>query len=311
MQRQEQMQAGYQRSWCFALPGACHDAPAISARPGLLARALRRVGGQTIVLVFIVLDIGGLGVALVASAWLVPWITLNVAALLLGMLSWSEDWRIRSEGTAAARRHAERMRAAQIEREAECLREARRRQREEEEEREAQRRLQVALQQAEEQLREAEERQREHEEAEREAQRREQAEAAERLRQAQEQQEAEQQKLKEQQEAEQQKKAEQQKAEEQRREAEQRRRQAEEEGRAQRERQRKRKPAPPLPTDWWTILGVAPSARKEEIVRSYRRKIKECHPDRLAGVAPPLLQMAEEQAKVLNGAYANAMRARR
>jgi DnaJ-domain-containing protein 1 len=50
---------------------------------------------------------------------------------------------------------------------------------------------------------------------------------------------------------------------------------------------------------------------KEGIVRSYRRKIKECHPDRLAGVAPPLLQMAEEQAKVLNGAYANAMRARR
>jgi len=46
-------------------------------------------------------------------------------------------------------------------------------------------------------------------------------------------------------------------------------------------------------------------------VRSYRRKIKECHPDRLAGVAPALLQMAEEQAKVLNGAYANAMRARR
>ena len=46
-------------------------------------------------------------------------------------------------------------------------------------------------------------------------------------------------------------------------------------------------------------------------MRSYRRKIKECHPDRLAGVAPPLLQMAEEQAKVLNGAYANAMRARR
>ena len=46
-------------------------------------------------------------------------------------------------------------------------------------------------------------------------------------------------------------------------------------------------------------------------MRSYRRKIKECHPDRLAGLAPALLQMAEEQAKVLNGAYANAMRARR
>jgi DnaJ-domain-containing protein 1 len=186
------------------------------------------------------------------------------------------------------------MRVAQSQKEAECLREAGRRRRREEEEREAQRRLQVALGQAEEQLREAEQRRRQHEE-EREAQRRQQAEQAERLRQAQQQQEARQQK-----------------EEEQRREAEQRRRQAEEGGKAQGERQRKRKAASPqLPTDWWTVLGVAPSARKEEIVRSYRRKIKQCHPDRLAGLAPALLQMAEEQAKLLNGAYASAMRARR
>jgi flagellar biosynthesis GTPase FlhF len=293
-QGQGQMQADDQRFWCFALPGAHPYAPAISARPGVLRRALRRVGGQTIVLAFIVLDSGGLAFALVASAWLVPWMTLNVVALLLGTLSWSEDWRIRREGATAARRQAEKMRVAQSRKEAEYLREAGRRRCREQEEREAQRRLQAALQQAEEQLREAEQRRRAHEEEEREAQRRQQAEEAERLRQAQQQQEARQQK-----------------EEEQRREAEQRRRQAEEEGGAQRERQRKRKPAAQLATDWWTVLGVAPSAGKEEIVRSYRRKIKQCHPDRLAGLAPALLQMAEEQAKLLNGAYASAMRARR
>ena len=293
------MQADCQRFWCFALPGARPYAPAVSARPGVLRRALRRVGGQTIVLAFIVLDIGGLAFALGASAWLAPWMTMNVVALLLGTLSWSEDWRIRREGAAAARRQAEKMRVAQSQKEAECLREAGRRRQREEEEREAQRRLQTALQQAEAQLRDAEQRRRQHEEEEREAQRRQQAEAAERLRQAQQQQEKEQQEK------------EQQKEKEQQREAEQRRRQAEEEGRAQRERQRKRKATAELPTDWWTVLGVAPSARKEEIVRSYRRKIKECHPDRLAGVAPALLEMAEEEAKVLNGAYANAMRARR
>jgi hypothetical protein len=46
-------------------------------------------------------------------------------------------------------------------------------------------------------------------------------------------------------------------------------------------------------------------------VRKYRHKIKQCYPDRLGGLAPELLQLAEEQAKALNGAYANAMRARR
>jgi curved DNA-binding protein CbpA len=57
-------------------------------------------------------------------------------------------------------------------------------------------------------------------------------------------------------------------------------------------------------SDWWIVLGVAPSASKDEIVRKYRHKIKQYHPDRLVGVAP-------EQAKDLNEAYANAMRTRR
>jgi DnaJ-domain-containing protein 1 len=64
-------------------------------------------------------------------------------------------------------------------------------------------------------------------------------------------------------------------------------------------------------SDWWIVLGVAPSASKDEIVRRYRHKIKQCHPDRLGGLAPELLQLAEEQAKALNAAYENAMRTRR
>ena len=59
------------------------------------------------------------------------------------------------------------------------------------------------------------------------------------------------------------------------------------------------------------MLGVAPSASKDEIVRKYRQKIKQCHPDRLGRLAPELLQLAEEQAKALNAAYENAMRTRR
>ena len=61
---------------------------------------------------------------------------------------------------------------------------------------------------------------------------------------------------------------------------------------------------------WWTVLGVAPSASKDDIVRTYRHKIKECHPDRVVGLAPEFLELAEERTKTLNEAYANAMRSR-
>jgi hypothetical protein len=53
-------------------------------------------------------------------------------------------------------------------------------------------------------------------------------------------------------------------------------------------------------------LKVAASATKEEIV--YRRKIQQCHPDRVAGLAPEFLELAEERSKALNAAYAQAIR---
>jgi curved DNA-binding protein CbpA len=53
---------------------------------------------------------------------------------------------------------------------------------------------------------------------------------------------------------------------------------------------------------------LAPSATKEEIVRNYRRKIQQCHPDRVAGLAPEFLELAEEHSKALNAAYAQAIR---
>jgi len=135
------------------------------------------------------------------------------------------------------------------------------------------------LRKAEQQLREAEERRR-REEAAHEALKRDQAEQAERLR----------------------------KAEQQLREAEQRRRQ--EEDKTQRKRQRERTHADTqFQMDWWIVLGVAPSAGKGEIARNYRKRIKQYHPDRVQGLAPEFLQLAEERTKALNEAYANAMRA--
>ena len=275
------MQANYQDCRWFELSGARQYASQTRTKPGLLRRTLRHVGGQIIVLAFVLLDIGGLGFALVASVWLAPWMATNVMALVLGSLGWSEDRRIQRESTTATRRQQELQRDAERQQQTR-LREAEQRRRQEEEEREAQKRLQAAVGQAQEQLREAQQR-RYHQEKERQAQGQ-QSEQAERLRQA----------------------------EQGRRGGERTRRQAEEEREAQRERQRGHTgAATQFQTDWWVVLGVAPSAGKDEIVRKYPHKIKQCHPDRLVGLAPELLHLAEEQTKALNRAYANAMHTRR
>jgi DnaJ-domain-containing protein 1 len=235
-------------------------------------------------LALVLLDIGGLGFALAAPVFLAPWATINLMAFVVGILGWSEDRRIQRESATAMQRQAEKSHAAERRNPEECQREAQRKQQAEQAER---------LRQAEQQLREVEQRRRQEEE-EREAQRKQQAEQAERLRQA----------------------------EQQLREVEQRRRQEEEEREAQRQwqaeqaerlrqRQRERTQAgAQFQADWWIVLGVAPTANKDEIVRNYRRKIKQCHPDRLVGLAPEFLQLAEERTKALNEAYANAMRTR-
>ena len=91
--------------------------------------------------------------------------------------------------------------------------------------------------------------------------------------------------------------------------AERQRWQAEEEREAERRCQQElERAAAQSPTEWWRVLEVAASATKEEIVRNYRRKIQQCHPDRVAGLAPEFLELAEEHSKALNAAYAQAIR---
>ncbi len=59
------------------------------------------------------------------------------------------------------------------------------------------------------------------------------------------------------------------------------------------------------------MLGVSSDADKDEIVRSYRRKIQQYHPDRVTGLAPEIVELAESRTKTLNAAYAQGLRARR
>jgi DnaJ-domain-containing protein 1 len=140
--------------------------------------------------------------------------------------------------------------------------------------------------------------------------------AAYRKKRAQEEQDAERRKQ-----AEQQREAERRRDEAQQREAQRKveqeqqakRRQAELEREAERQRQRQRERASKQSEDddWWSVLEVAPDASADEIRFAYRRKIQRCHPDRVAGLAPEFLEVAERQTRTLNAAYADANRARR
>jgi curved DNA-binding protein CbpA len=62
---------------------------------------------------------------------------------------------------------------------------------------------------------------------------------------------------------------------------------------------------------WWSVLGVSPQANADEIRCAYHRKIKQCHPDRVAGLAPEFIELAERHTRALNAAYDEATRAHR
>ncbi len=51
------------------------------------------------------------------------------------------------------------------------------------------------------------------------------------------------------------------------------------------------------------LLGVSSTASLAEIKAAYRHRVKECHPDRFAGMDERSRQLAEEWTKALNAAY--------
>jgi DnaJ-domain-containing protein 1 len=51
------------------------------------------------------------------------------------------------------------------------------------------------------------------------------------------------------------------------------------------------------------LLGISPDSAREQIRSAYRRKVSECHPDRLHGANEQMRQLATEQMAELNHAY--------
>src|SRR5437764_9716311 len=70
----------------------------------------------------------------------------------------------------------------------------------------------------------------------------------------------------------------------------------------------RRRTAQQKSVNWWDLLGVSPNASIEEIARNYRRTIQKYHPDRVLGLAPEFLELAENRTKALNIAYEQAKR---
>jgi len=92
----------------------------------------------------------------------------------------------------------------------------------------------------------------------------------------------------------------------------QQRRELEQDAKMLRRRQPESAPTPSEEDeDWWTVLEVPPHADADAIQRAYHQKMKQCHPDRVAGLAPEFGELAERQAKRLNAVYRMAIQGHR
>jgi DnaJ-domain-containing protein 1 len=71
-----------------------------------------------------------------------------------------------------------------------------------------------------------------------------------------------------------------------------------------------RRPEPPnlfqRQPPWHDVLGVSPDATHDQIVSAYRARMSEYHPDKVANLGPDIRALAEQKAKEINAAYAEA-----
>jgi len=73
-----------------------------------------------------------------------------------------------------------------------------------------------------------------------------------------------------------------------------------------------RSAAPPFdPLAWWNVLGVAPDAAPEDVRAAYADKMRQCDPDRVVGMAPEIVALADEISARFMKAFEESQRSRR
>jgi DnaJ-domain-containing protein 1 len=60
--------------------------------------------------------------------------------------------------------------------------------------------------------------------------------------------------------------------------------------------------APPV-DEAWATLGLTPDATDAQIDQAYRKLMGKFHPDRVAGAADEIRDLAEQRARAINAAY--------
>ena len=68
--------------------------------------------------------------------------------------------------------------------------------------------------------------------------------------------------------------------------------------------------APPV-EDAYSTLGVTPDATDAQIDQAYRKLMGKFHPDRVAGAADEIRDLAEQRARAINAAYDRIRQLRR
>ncbi len=58
---------------------------------------------------------------------------------------------------------------------------------------------------------------------------------------------------------------------------------------------------------WFEIFGLSPAASQEELRKAYKTLIKQNHPDRVHGMSPAFIKLAEAETRRLNAAYREAL----
>jgi DnaJ domain len=60
------------------------------------------------------------------------------------------------------------------------------------------------------------------------------------------------------------------------------------------------------PRPWWQVLEISEQATFEDVKAAYRTKIKECHPDKVIGLAREFQELADRKTKEINRAFRQA-----